>query len=216
MDIFHAIELADEDTIDDDDAVEITEWVSGNLNNALAKRPEEDRQELVRLLCDIAGEEQDPERRELALQFLEAVGLVPEEYTGRIVGVQDALDPLPQPHRAALSYLPTTFVWGEGGGGAGDDVDQVHRLADRRHLRFGHGALGEEAQVECLLGGNGDPLRTVPGTTGLVRQAGGPVGGVAEDGAAWFRTDMKETVQPSSWPSAVPSPATVSSTRAYP
>ncbi|MFE4997709.1 hypothetical protein ACFRH4_41550 [Streptomyces mirabilis] len=79
MDILNAIELADEDIIDDDDAVKIIEWVSGNLNNALAKRPEEDRQELVRLLCDIAGEEQDPERRELALQFPEAVGLVPEE-----------------------------------------------------------------------------------------------------------------------------------------
>ncbi|MEU1536228.1 hypothetical protein [Streptomyces fagopyri] len=79
MDVLNSIELADEDIIDDDDAVEITEWVSGNLNTALAKRPEAERQELIRMLREIADTEEDPERRELALQFPEALGLIPEE-----------------------------------------------------------------------------------------------------------------------------------------
>jgi hypothetical protein len=39
--------------------------------------------------------------------------------------------------------------------GAGDDVDQVHDLADGRHLCVGHGALGEEPQVKRLHGRRG-------------------------------------------------------------
>ncbi|GFH38079.1 hypothetical protein SCWH03_43190 [Streptomyces pacificus] len=40
--------------------------------------------------------------------------------------------------------------------------------------------------------------------------------GLPNAGAAWVRADMNDTVPGSSWPSAVPSSATVSRTRAYP
>ncbi|GAA3476171.1 hypothetical protein [Streptomyces yanii] len=43
--------------------------------------------------------------------------------------------------------------------GAGDDVDQVHHLPDFCHLCVRHCGLGEEPQVECLLGRGADPIR---------------------------------------------------------
>ncbi|MFE2094817.1 hypothetical protein [Streptomyces sp. NPDC059460] len=102
---------------------------------------------------------------------------------------------------------------GEGGGGAGDDVDQVHHLPDFCHLCVRHCGLGEEQQVECLLGRGADPIRAARPFSG---RPAAQWAGLPKTGAAWVRADMKETVPPSSWPSAVPSPATVSSTRAYP
>ncbi|MFJ8634511.1 hypothetical protein [Streptomyces sp. NPDC093568] len=78
MDLLLLMELADDDIIDPDDAVKITEWASGDLRAGLDQASEEDRQELIGLFRDFAAAEEDPERRELALEFPEAMGLVPE------------------------------------------------------------------------------------------------------------------------------------------
>ena len=79
-----------------------------------------------------------------------------------IVRGQHALDPLPQPYRA-FADLPPSPGRGEGDGGAGDDVEQLHDLAHGGQMRVRNRALGEEAQVERLLGPGGDPLRALPG-----------------------------------------------------
>lgn len=79
MDLVVVLELADEDVIDSDDAVRITEWATGDLRAGLDQASEVDRQELIGLFRDIAEAEEDPERRELALEFPEAMGLVPED-----------------------------------------------------------------------------------------------------------------------------------------
>lgn len=79
MDVLNGLESADDDTIDEDDAVKFTEWYSGDLRIGMEQAPEEDRQHLIRLFREIAADEEDPERKELALDFPEAMGLVTED-----------------------------------------------------------------------------------------------------------------------------------------
>jgi hypothetical protein len=79
MDLLISIELADDDVIDPDDAVKLTEGASGDLRVWTENASEADRQELIRLFREIAAEQEVPERRELALRFPEAIGLVAED-----------------------------------------------------------------------------------------------------------------------------------------
>ncbi|GAA4300834.1 hypothetical protein GCM10023086_16510 [Streptomyces venetus] len=79
MDLVISIELTDDEDIDPDVATQITEPVGGFLREALDNASEEDRQAVIGLFREIAAEEGIPERRELALQFPEAMCLVPED-----------------------------------------------------------------------------------------------------------------------------------------
>jgi len=81
-------------------------------------------------------------------QLLPAVADVQDEglrsrMIGSVVGVQDTLDAYKQLHWPALANPPSAVVWGEGGVGAGADVDQVHYPTNSGHLRVRHHALGE-------------------------------------------------------------------------
>ncbi|MFF7241477.1 hypothetical protein [Streptomyces collinus] len=76
MALLGSIELADEDTVDDDDAVRITEAWAGTLLRRLERAPDEDRRELIRLFREAAREETDPAYRAFAAGFPEAIGLV--------------------------------------------------------------------------------------------------------------------------------------------
>ncbi|GGU44059.1 hypothetical protein [Streptomyces violascens] len=73
-----SLELADEDTIDTDDAVKITETWTGTLRRRLDDAPAEDRQELIRLFNEAAGEETDPAVKAFASGLPVAVGLAEE------------------------------------------------------------------------------------------------------------------------------------------
>ncbi|MFF4545973.1 hypothetical protein ACFY1J_17280 [Streptomyces sp. NPDC001406] len=73
-----SIELADEDTVDDDDAVKITEAWTGTLLRRMGQAPDEDRQELIRLFREAACEETDSAYMAFASGFPEAIGLVEE------------------------------------------------------------------------------------------------------------------------------------------
>ncbi|MGN9783081.1 hypothetical protein ACTMTF_16735 [Nonomuraea sp. ZG12] len=75
MDLVISIELTDDEDIDPDVATTLTEPV-GYLLNSL---PEEDRQTLAALFREVAEEEQGAERRALAMDFPEAMGLVAPE-----------------------------------------------------------------------------------------------------------------------------------------
>ncbi|MEU2783036.1 MULTISPECIES: hypothetical protein [unclassified Streptomyces] len=79
MDLLLAIELADDDVIDPDDAVKVTEWAAADLQAGMARASEEDRHQLIGHFRAIAASEEDPERRDLALEFPEAMGLMPED-----------------------------------------------------------------------------------------------------------------------------------------
>ena len=79
MDLVISIELTDDEDIDPDVATKITEPVGGLLRDALDNASEKDRQAMIRLFREIATEEGVPERRELALEFPEAMCLVPED-----------------------------------------------------------------------------------------------------------------------------------------
>ncbi|MFC9281490.1 hypothetical protein [Streptomyces collinus] len=70
------LDLADEHTVDDDDAVKITEAWVGTLLRRLEQAPDEDRRELIRLFREAAREETDPSYRTFASGFPEAIGLV--------------------------------------------------------------------------------------------------------------------------------------------
>ncbi|TXJ85961.1 hypothetical protein E2C11_04090 [Streptomyces lavendulae] len=76
--LYRDLELADEDTVTDDDAVDITEAWAGALLRRLEQAPDEDRQELIRLFREAAREETDPALRTFASTFPEAIGLVAE------------------------------------------------------------------------------------------------------------------------------------------
>jgi hypothetical protein len=71
-----SIELADEDTVDEDAAVRITEARTGTLLRRLDEAPDEDRQELIRLFREAAREETDSAHKAFAFGFPEAIGLV--------------------------------------------------------------------------------------------------------------------------------------------
>ncbi|MGW1749947.1 hypothetical protein ACWCRD_30895 [Streptomyces sp. NPDC002092] len=74
-----SIELADEKTVDDDDAVKIIEAWTGTLLRRLNQAPNEDRQELIRLFREAAREETDPAHKAFAAGFPEAIGLVADD-----------------------------------------------------------------------------------------------------------------------------------------
>ncbi|MER5340534.1 hypothetical protein [Streptomyces mirabilis] len=78
MAVLGSIELADEDTVDDDEAVKITEAWTGTLLRRLDQAPDEDRQELIHLFREAAREETDPAHKAFASGFPEAIGLVEE------------------------------------------------------------------------------------------------------------------------------------------
>jgi hypothetical protein len=78
MALLGGIELVGEDTVDDDDAVEITEAWTGTLLRRMDQAPDEDRQELIRLFREAAREETDPAHKAFASGFPEAIGLVAE------------------------------------------------------------------------------------------------------------------------------------------
>ncbi|MFC5639402.1 hypothetical protein [Streptomyces bullii] len=65
-------------------------------------------------------------------------------------------------------------VVGEGGGGAGDDIDQVHHLADGGHLRFGHRLRARNRRWNTS---SAAVIRS--GLCRVVRYFSGPVCGVA-------------------------------------
>ncbi|MFC0844797.1 hypothetical protein ACFH04_13920 [Streptomyces noboritoensis] len=73
-----SIELADEDTIDRHDAVEITSAWTGTLLRRLAQAPAEDRQELIHLFQQAAREETDPAHKAFASGFPETIALAEE------------------------------------------------------------------------------------------------------------------------------------------
>ncbi|MFF4089878.1 hypothetical protein ACFYY9_23855 [Streptomyces nigra] len=79
MNLLLAIELADDDVIDPDDAVKVGEWAAAGLQTGLDQASEEDRHALIDHFRAIAETEEDPERRDLALEFPEAMGLLPED-----------------------------------------------------------------------------------------------------------------------------------------
>jgi hypothetical protein len=72
------IALAGKDTVDDDDAVRITEAWTGTLLRRMDQTPDEDRRELIRLFRETAREETDPAHKAFASGFPEAIGLVEE------------------------------------------------------------------------------------------------------------------------------------------
>jgi hypothetical protein len=72
MELIISIELTDDDDIDPDVATTIVEPVGYLLNNV----PDDIRQELVRLFREVAEEEEVPDRRVMAVEFPEAMGLV--------------------------------------------------------------------------------------------------------------------------------------------
>ncbi|MBL1103889.1 hypothetical protein JK361_04585 [Streptomyces sp. 5-8] len=74
-----SIESAGEDTVDDDDAVEITEASTGTLLRRLDQAPDEDRRELIRLFREAARDETDPDLKSFATGFPEAIGLADED-----------------------------------------------------------------------------------------------------------------------------------------
>ncbi|MCX4760013.1 hypothetical protein OG562_03200 [Streptomyces sp. NBC_01275] len=71
-----SIALADEDTVDDDDAVKITEAWTGTLLRRMNQAPDADRHELIRLFREAACKETDPAHKAFASSFPEAIGLV--------------------------------------------------------------------------------------------------------------------------------------------
>jgi hypothetical protein len=75
MELIISIELTDDEDIDPDVATTIVEPVGYLLNNV----SDAVRQELVRLFREVAEEEENPERRPMALEFPEAMGLVEME-----------------------------------------------------------------------------------------------------------------------------------------
>jgi hypothetical protein len=78
MALLGSIELADEDTVDDDDALKIAEAWTGTLLRRMDQAPDEDRQELIRLFREAACAETDPAHKAFASSFPEAIGLVAE------------------------------------------------------------------------------------------------------------------------------------------
>ncbi|MFF4395977.1 hypothetical protein [Streptomyces sp. NPDC001480] len=76
MRLMNSVELADDEDFDPDTAIKIMEAVSGYLAHVV---PEEVRQDLVPLFREVAEGEDDPAHRELAADFPEAIGLVPED-----------------------------------------------------------------------------------------------------------------------------------------
>ncbi|MFH9552874.1 hypothetical protein [Streptomyces sp. NPDC017435] len=73
--VLGCIEMADENTIDAEEAVKITEAWTGTLLRRLDQAPHEDRQELIRLFLEAAREETDPAHRAFASRFPETIGL---------------------------------------------------------------------------------------------------------------------------------------------
>ncbi|WP_327313112.1 hypothetical protein [Streptomyces sp. NBC_01235] len=78
MALLGSIAPAGEDTVDDDDAVKITEAWTGTLLRRMNQAPDEDRHELIRLFREAAREETDPAHQAFASGFPEAIGLVEE------------------------------------------------------------------------------------------------------------------------------------------
>ncbi|MFJ3310682.1 hypothetical protein ACIPSA_48590 [Streptomyces sp. NPDC086549] len=78
MTLLGSIELAAADTVDDDEAVKITEAWTATLLRRLDRAPDEDRQELIHLFREAADEEVDPTHKAFASGFPEAIGLVEE------------------------------------------------------------------------------------------------------------------------------------------
>ncbi|WP_371669670.1 hypothetical protein OG985_19615 [Streptomyces sp. NBC_00289] len=79
MALLGSIELADADTVDEDDAVKITEGWTGTLLRRLDQAPDEDRQELIHLFRQASDEETAPAHKAFASGFPEAIGLVEED-----------------------------------------------------------------------------------------------------------------------------------------
>ncbi|MER6093400.1 hypothetical protein [Streptomyces bluensis] len=78
MELIISIELTDDEDIDPDIATTIVEPVGYLLNNVSS----DVRQELIRLFREVAEEEEGPERRSMATEFPEAMGLVASEQDG--------------------------------------------------------------------------------------------------------------------------------------
>ncbi|WP_312023442.1 hypothetical protein [Streptomyces sp. RP5T] len=75
VDVLWFIEGSDDDQIDQDDAVKVMEGVAHTLSTL----PDDQRQELVALVAEMADAETDPARREFLEEFPEAFGLVDDE-----------------------------------------------------------------------------------------------------------------------------------------
>jgi hypothetical protein len=75
MELIISIELTEDEEIDPDVATTIVEPVGFLLNGV----PEDAREELVRLFREVAEDEENPERRAMADEFPEAIGLVAED-----------------------------------------------------------------------------------------------------------------------------------------
>jgi hypothetical protein len=75
MELIISIELTEDEEIDPDVATTIVEPVGFLLNDV----PEDARAELVRLFREVAEDEENPERRAMADEFPEAIGLVVED-----------------------------------------------------------------------------------------------------------------------------------------
>ncbi|WP_327137647.1 hypothetical protein OG585_33455 [Streptomyces sp. NBC_01340] len=72
MELIISIELTDDDDIDPDVSTTIIEPVGYLLNNV----PDNIRNDLVRLFREVAEGEEVPDRRAMAIDFPEAMGLV--------------------------------------------------------------------------------------------------------------------------------------------
>jgi len=75
MELIISIELTEDEEIDPDVATTIVEPVGFLLTDV----PEDAREKLVRLFREVAQDEENPERRAMADEFPEAIGLVDEE-----------------------------------------------------------------------------------------------------------------------------------------
>jgi hypothetical protein len=75
MELIISIELTEDEEIDPDVATTIVEPVGFLLTDV----PEDAREQLVRLFREVAQDEDNPERRAMADEFPEAIGLVEED-----------------------------------------------------------------------------------------------------------------------------------------
>ncbi|MEU3334595.1 hypothetical protein [Streptomyces sp. NPDC006668] len=75
MELIISIELTEDEEIDPDVATTIVEPVGFLLTDV----PEDAREQLVRLFREVAQDEDNPERRAMAEEFPEAIGLVEED-----------------------------------------------------------------------------------------------------------------------------------------
>ncbi|RPF39371.1 hypothetical protein [Streptomyces sp. TLI_185] len=116
---------------------------------------------------------------------LHATGMARTVVTTRVVADQAEAE------RIGFTGSPTILIDGRGSFAqpdavpslscrAGHHVDQVHHVADRRHLRVRHRALGEEQPSADHRRHRGSVPPPVPARPRFLRKAGRPVGGVAE------------------------------------